>query len=150
MLFACYLYAISISIVCTLMSLICHLYVTRIYPYVIRMSLVYYFYILLCHSYATRMYSYAISMSLVCTRMSSVCHSHVVLPWTTKNVKTLRKIAFRSWYSLKRSSNLFESESLLLLLLLKIFYQDVQFSVMYTAIMCPGRKPIKYKNKVIP
>ena len=66
------------SLVCTL----CHTYVTRMYSHIIRMSLVCalvsfvcHSYVLVCHSYATRMYSYVIRMSLVCTRMSFVCHS---------------------------------------------------------------------------
>ena len=67
-------------IVCTGMSLVCHLYVTRMYSYVIRMSL-------LCvrkSSVCTRMpfvcHSYVLNvirMPLVCTRMSFVCHSYV-------------------------------------------------------------------------
>ena len=34
---------------------------------------------LVCHLYVTRMYSYAIHMSLVCTRMSPVCHLYVLV-----------------------------------------------------------------------
>ena len=59
-------------IVCTRMSLVCHLYVTRMYSYVIRMSLV-------CHFYVTRMYSYVIRMSVVCIGMSFVCHLYVLV-----------------------------------------------------------------------
>ena len=77
-----YPYSIRMSFAChpyvTRISLVCHPYVTRMYSYVIRMSLV----CSLCHPYVTRMYSYAIRMSLVCTRMSPVWHSYVFLPWT--------------------------------------------------------------------
>ena len=73
---------IYMSIVCTRISLVCHLYVTRMYPYSIRMSFACHPYVtrisLVCHPYVTRMYSYVIRMSLVCTRMSSVCHSYVL------------------------------------------------------------------------
>ena len=54
-------YVIRISLVCTRMSPVCHLYV------------------LVCHPCVTRMYSYVTRMSLVCTRMSSVCHSYVLV-----------------------------------------------------------------------
>ena len=66
------------SIVCARMSLVCHLYVTRMYSYVVRMSLV-------CHPHVS-MYSYVIHMSLVCTRLSSTCHSYVLLchPYVTR------------------------------------------------------------------
>ena len=87
--FACYLYAlifysyvsyvIHMSLVCTRMPSISHLYVlvcdpyfTPMYSYVIRMTLV-------CHSYVTRMYSYVIRMALLCTCMSSVWHWYVVV-----------------------------------------------------------------------
>ena len=63
-----YSHVIRISLVCTRMSFICHLYVlvsdpyvTRMYSHVIHMSLV-------CHPHVnvTRMYSYVIRMSLIC------------------------------------------------------------------------------------
>ena len=88
MLFVCNSYVIRISVVCSRMSLVCHLYVTHINSYVIRMLLLCTRMLYVCHSYVrlrqpyvTRMYSYVTSKSLVCTRMSSVCHSYVVLPW---------------------------------------------------------------------
>ena len=90
-----YSYVIRISLICTLMSfvchsyvLVCHTYVTRTYSYVIRMSLictrmssVCHSYVLACHPCFTRMYSYAIRMPLVCTHMSSYVtrmYSHVI------------------------------------------------------------------------
>ena len=93
--FACHSHVISMSLVCTCMSsvchscvLVCHPYVTRIYSYVIgmslvctRMSSVCHSYVLVCHPYVTRMYSYVIRMSL-----SSVCHSYLVLPWTFSQI----------------------------------------------------------------
>ena len=63
---------IYMSIVCTRISLVCHLYVTRMYPYSIRMSFACHPYVtrisLVCHPYVTRMFS-----------MSPVCHSHVLV-----------------------------------------------------------------------
>ena len=56
-----YSYVILMSLVCTQMSFVCHLYV------------------LVCHPYVTHMYSRVIRMSLVCTRISSVCHSYVLV-----------------------------------------------------------------------
>ena len=50
---------IYMSIVCTRISLVCHLYVTRMYSYVIRMSFA-------CHPYVARMYSYVTRMTLLC------------------------------------------------------------------------------------
>ena len=91
-----YSHAIRMSLMCTLISSICHscvllyhLYVTRLnsyvmvcHPYVTRMSIVFHSHLLVCHPYVTRMYSCVIRMSLVCTRicngMSSVCHSYVI------------------------------------------------------------------------
>ena len=103
-------HVIRMSLVCTNISLVyhsyvllCHRYVTRMYPYVIRMSLVCirmssvrHSYVLAYHPYVTRMYLYVICITLVCTRMSSVghsyvlvctrmssvCDSYVVLPWS--------------------------------------------------------------------
>ena len=71
----------------------CHLYVTRMYSYFIRMSLVCtrmsflcHLYVIVCHLYVTHMYSHVTRMSFVCTRMSSVCYSHVLVchPYATR------------------------------------------------------------------
>ena len=98
--FLCNLYVIPMSIVCTLMPLGYHLYVTCMYSYVIRisflcvrisslctrMSFVCHSYVLVCHPCVIRMYSYVIRMSLVYSRMSSVCHSYVLVyfPYVTR------------------------------------------------------------------
>ena len=50
-------YVISMSLVWTCMSSVCHSY------------------IFVCDPYVTRMYSCVIRVSLVCARMSSPCHS---------------------------------------------------------------------------
>ena len=57
----------------THMSLVCHPYATRMYPHFIRMSVVCtlispvcHLYVLECHSYVTHMYLYVIRMSLDC------------------------------------------------------------------------------------
>ena len=62
-----------------------HMYVTHIYLYVMRMSLVCtcmsfvrHLYVLVYHLYVTRMYSFVICMSLVYTRTSLVCHLYVL------------------------------------------------------------------------
>ena len=76
--FACYLYALRfylyrMSSVCNSHILVCHPFVTRMYPYAILMSLVCtlmssvgHSYVLVCHTYITRMYSHVIRMSLAC------------------------------------------------------------------------------------
>ena len=52
-----------------------YLYAIRMSSYVTRMSFVRHSYVLLCHLYVTRMYPYVILLLLVCTRMSPICHS---------------------------------------------------------------------------
>ena len=59
MLFVCHV--IRMSLVCTRILSVCHVYV------------------LVCYPYVTRLYSYVIRMSRVCTRMSSICHSYVLV-----------------------------------------------------------------------
>ena len=59
--FASHSYDNRLSIVCTVMSHVCHLYVTCIYSYAIHVSLVF-----------ARILS-------VCTRMSFLCHSYVLI-----------------------------------------------------------------------
>ena len=54
-------YAIRMSVVCTDMSSVCHLYVVMRYSYVFHM------------------YWYVICISLVCTSMSSACRSYVII-----------------------------------------------------------------------
>ena len=88
-----YSYVIRMSVVCTLMSSVCYLYVLVcngmslvLYSYFIRMSLAFIHvssvcdsYILACYPYITRMYLQFLRMSFVCTRMSSTCHSYVLV-----------------------------------------------------------------------
>ena len=54
------------SSVCNSHILVCHPFVTRMYPYAILMSSVGHSYVLVCHTYITRMYSHVIRMSLAC------------------------------------------------------------------------------------
>ena len=89
--FACHLHAICMSIVCTRMSHLCNLYVTRVYAHVIHTSLVCTHilstcthmpfvcqsYVLLRHLYVTRMYLYV----LVCHSYVLVCHPYVTRMW---------------------------------------------------------------------
>ena len=71
-----YLYLLDIlHVIC--ISLVCHLYVSRLYSFVTRMPLVYIRMSFVCHPY----YSYIIRIPLVCTRMSHVCHSNVTYMW---------------------------------------------------------------------
>ena len=63
------------SIVCTLMPLACHMYVTRMYSY----SFVCHFCVFINHPCALVYHSYVSGMSLVCTCVSFVCHSNVLV-----------------------------------------------------------------------
>ena len=63
--FASHLYAIRMQIVCTRMSQLCHLYVTRIYSYAIGMSLICAHMLSICTCMSFLCHSYAICMSLI-------------------------------------------------------------------------------------
>ena len=96
--FACHLYAICTSLVCSCMSFVCHSYVLVCHPYVTRM-----------YSYVTRTYSYVIRKSLLCTHMSLVCSftmnlKQLVLKETFKMLKICRWLWLPSrFYSLTDS-----------------------------------------------
>ena len=73
------------------MSHLCHLYVLVCNG----MSLV-------CHMYVTRIYSYFICISLMCTLMSSVCHSYVLVchRYVTRMWfyhEPLKKVSYLAW-----------------------------------------------------
>ena len=74
-------YVIHMSLVCTCMSLVCHLYVTHMYSHVIHMSLICTCMSSGCNS-RTRMSSVC---HLYVTCMPSVCHSYVLVfhPYVT-------------------------------------------------------------------
>ena len=83
--FVCYSYVL----VYYLYVLVCHPYVTRMYSWCFismllvftRISSVCHLYVLVCHLYVTRMYLYVICMSLVCHSYVLVCHPYVTRMW---------------------------------------------------------------------